>query len=71
MSVDDHLCIVDVYLVAVNLDGDGFTENGVGVGQRDHIGGHHVARDHLVQQDVLELFEILRLEQAFDRSGEP
>ena len=37
--------------------------------QGQDISRHHLARNHMVQQDVLELFEILGLEQRLNGTG--
>ena len=59
--------IVDHDLAVLDLDGDRLAQDGVGRGQLGGVGGHDLAGDDVVEQDVLELGRVL--EQAFDRAG--
>ena len=63
---DNHLGFVDIHLAAVDLNGHIRTLQGGSAGQIDDILSHYFTGCHMVEQDVLELLQVFRLEQGFD-----
>ena len=64
-----HFGIVHHHRAAVYFDGEILSLDGLGSLKLDHIGSHHLAGDHVVGENALQLGLVFRFQQIIERTG--